>query len=118
MCKWPAVSSLIIGVILLPTTVNGGQWRYHGTALTPPEGVPQGAGQALPSGHRPPAPGGILPQNNLTQNAVRNEFGDPQEQLPAVGEPPIFRWRYSDYTVYFERDRVIISVPNDVGLIR
>jgi hypothetical protein len=54
----------------------------------------------------------------MTQTAVHTKFGEPQEKLSAVGEPPISRWHYLDYTVYFERDRVIISVPKDVGLTR
>ncbi len=118
MWKWPTFSSLIIGVILLPTAVNAGEWRYPGAALMQSEVSPQGAGEAISADHRSPAPGGLLPRNNMNQVAVRNEFGDPQEQLPAVGEPPISRWHYSDYIVYFERDRVIISVPSDVGLGR
>ena len=118
MGKWPSFSSMIIGVILLPTTVNAGEWRYSGMALAKSEASLQDAGQATSADHRSPVPGGMLPPSNLTQIAVRNKFGDPQEQLPAGGEPPSSRWRYVDYTVYFERDRVIISVPNDVGLTR
>lgn len=116
MWKCPTFSSFVIGVILLPAAVNAGDWRYSGTALAKSEILPRGAGPAI-SADRPAAmPSGTAPQNNMTQNAVRTEFGDPQEQLPAVGEPPISRWRYPGYTVFFERDRVIISVPNVVGL--
>ncbi len=118
MWKWPTFSSLIIGVMLLPTTVNAEEWRYSGAALVRSDVSPQGAGEAMSADQRFPAPGGMSPRNNMTQIAVRNKFGDPQEQLPAVGEPPISRWHYLDYTVYFERDRVIISVPSDVGLKR
>jgi hypothetical protein len=30
--------------------------------------------------------------------------------VPAVGEPPISRWEYTGYTVYFEHDLVLHSV--------
>jgi hypothetical protein len=62
----------------------------------------------------PPAAGGPMPTNNMTQVKVRDSFGEPQSEQPAVGEPPITRWHYGDYTVYFEWDRVIISVPRDI----
>ncbi len=59
-----------------------------------------------------------LPRNNMTQSAVRARFGTPRRELPAVGYPPISRWVYPDFTVYFEFDRVIIPVSNDVGTTR
>lgn len=118
MRKWPTFSALIIGVILLPLVVNAGEWRYSGTAVSQSDSLAQGTGQGTSANYRSPATGELLPRNNMTQTAVRNEFGEPQEQLPSVGEPPISRWRYPDYTVYFERDRVIIAVSNDVGLTR
>lgn len=62
----------------------------------------------------PPAAPGPMPTNNMTQDKVRDSFGEPQSEQPAVGEPPITRWRYADYIVYFEWDRVIISVPSDI----
>lgn len=38
---------------------------------------------------------------------VAARFGEPESRKDAVGEPPITRWVYPGYTVYFERDRVI-----------
>jgi hypothetical protein len=119
MWKWPTFSGLTIGVILLPMSANAGEWRYAGPVPAKSEVSPQqGAAQGMSTDRRSPALGGMVPRNNMTQDAVRNKYGDPQEQLSAVGEPPISRWRYVDYTVYFERGRVIISVPNDMGLTR
>ncbi|MEW7978495.1 MAG: hypothetical protein G8D28_06820 [gamma proteobacterium symbiont of Phacoides pectinatus] len=43
-------------------------------------------------------------------NQVRGRFGEPDQQLPWVGEPPISRWVYPDFTVYFEKEYVINSV--------
>jgi flavin-dependent dehydrogenase len=51
-----------------------------------------------------------LPANGMSQQAVRERFGEPAERHAPVGEPPITRWVYDDYSVYFERDLVIESV--------
>ena len=53
------------------------------------------------------------PRNGITKQDVEKRFGAPEERAPAVGEPPISRWVYKDYTVYFEADRVIHSVVHE-----
>lgn len=53
-----------------------------------------------------------LPSNGLSQAEVERRYGAPRERRAAVGDPPISRWIYDDYTVYFEYDRVIDSVLN------
>lgn len=50
------------------------------------------------------------PGGGATMNQVETRYGTPAERLPAVGDPPITRWEYDTYTVYFEHDRVIHSV--------
>ncbi|MDX2457299.1 MAG: hypothetical protein QNL87_07305 [Gammaproteobacteria bacterium] len=50
------------------------------------------------------------PRNGLNMAQVRQQFGEPAQEVPAVGEPPISRWEYSGYTVYFENDLVLHSV--------
>ncbi len=50
------------------------------------------------------------PRHGLTMEQVAAGFGEPNERVPAVGEPPISRWRYTTFTVYFEHDRVLHSV--------
>jgi len=42
--------------------------------------------------------------------AVEAKFGVPATRHEAVGEPPISRWDYHGYTVFFEKDRVIHTV--------
>ena len=37
-------------------------------------------------------------------------FGEPQQRLGPVGEPPISHWVYPDFVVYYEYDRVIHAV--------
>lgn len=41
---------------------------------------------------------------------VEARFGAPEQAIPAVGQPPVTRWVYPDYTVYFEGDRVLHAV--------
>jgi hypothetical protein len=56
------------------------------------------------------APAMQTPRNGLSMTQVREQFGDPAQEVPAVGEPPISRWEYTGYTVYFEDDLVLHSV--------
>jgi hypothetical protein len=62
--------------------------------------------QAPPNG-----PGGIpRPTRGMTMTTVLKRYGVPVKKLPAVGKPPITRWAYKKYTVYFEDRYVIDSV--------
>lgn len=51
-----------------------------------------------------------LPENGLNMSEVEQRYGRPNERRAPVGEPPISRWLYDDYSVYFEHDLVIESV--------
>ena len=58
-----------------------------------------------------------LPKRGLSMAQVEKQFGAPGSKLaPAGGDsrwhPTIHRWVYANYTVYFERDRVIDAVVN------
>ncbi len=55
------------------------------------------------------------PTRGLSMSQVERRYGSPLQKLPTVGgssakQPPINRWRYANYTVVFERSRVIHSV--------
>lgn len=50
------------------------------------------------------------PTRGMLMDAVARQYGEPQSRLPAVGDPPITRWVYDSYVVYFERDRVLHAV--------
>ncbi len=50
------------------------------------------------------------PTNGQTMSAVRKLFGEPNQEMPWVGDPPISRWVYDRFTVYFEHELVINSV--------
>ena len=51
-----------------------------------------------------------LPVNGLTTADVRARYGDPVATHPAVGDPPITRWDYDRWSVYFEYDVVLFTV--------
>jgi len=50
------------------------------------------------------------PARGLTMAAVESKFGAPATKHDAVGTPPITRWDYPQFAVFFEKDRVIDSV--------
>lgn len=52
------------------------------------------------------------PLHGQTMEQVRGRFGEPQQQIVPVGEPPITRWEYHGFTVYFEHDRVLRAVTH------
>jgi len=58
-----------------------------------------------------------LPENGLSMQVVENRWGAPKNRVNAVGEPPITRWDYADYSVYFEHDMVITSVLHPGAVI-
>lgn len=50
------------------------------------------------------------PKRGMSMAEVQKHFGDPRERHPTVGTPPITRWDYADFAVFFEKDLVIDSV--------
>jgi outer membrane protein assembly factor BamE (lipoprotein component of BamABCDE complex) len=56
---------------------------------------------------------GIAPARGMTMSQVASKFGAPVTKVPAVGNPPISRWEYPGFVVYFERDHVIHSVVSE-----
>lgn len=66
------------------------------------------------------SPAAQAPARGMSMAFVREHFGAPESVLPPVPataqgplKPPIVRWIYPDYVVYFERGRVIDSVPTN-----
>jgi hypothetical protein len=50
------------------------------------------------------------PARGMTMDQVATKVGAPVNKVPAVGKPPISRWQYPGFVVYFEAERVIHSV--------
>ena len=52
------------------------------------------------------------PTKGDSMEQVQTRFGAPRQAYDPVGQPPIARWVYPQFTVYFEGERVIHSVAN------
>lgn len=50
------------------------------------------------------------PKRGSTMTEVEKHFGAPAEKHATVGQPPITRWDYAGFSVFFEHDRVIHAV--------
>ncbi len=51
-----------------------------------------------------------LPGRGMTMVDVEKRFGPPGKKEDEVGDPPITRWIYEDFIVYFEYQFVIHAV--------
>jgi len=59
----------------------------------------------------PNDPSGVIrPTRGMSMKAVINYYGEPASKSAAVGEPPITRWTYPYFVVFFEQSTVIHSV--------
>lgn len=65
--------------------------------------VDDGKVAVLPASTPQPARGALM-------KTVEKEFGAPTQKHPTVGKPPITRWDYANFSVFFEGDRVIDTV--------
>ena len=50
------------------------------------------------------------PTRGMTRARVEATYGSPENRVAAVGDPPISRWEYAEFVVFFEYDRVIHAV--------
>jgi hypothetical protein len=57
-----------------------------------------------------PAAAGDRPHRGSTMASVEGRYGEPASRHAAVGDPPITRWDYPQFSVYFEHDRVLHAV--------
>lgn len=92
------IAGLLLALAATTAVASEGDRQLLGDHLTLPEQVTRSS---------------ELPQRGTTMDRVRAHWGAPQQALPAVGDPPISRWIYDDFTVYFEYRQVIHSVPTD-----
>jgi hypothetical protein len=62
------------------------------------------------------------PKRGTTMEQVEKQFGAPATRHPAVGgssqqQPPITRWDYHGFSVFFEHDRGIDSVVTGESMV-
>jgi hypothetical protein len=53
-----------------------------------------------------------VPPRGLSMAQVEQRHGAPAERLAAVGQPPITRWVYPSFVVFFEGNIVIHAVAS------
>jgi len=58
-----------------------------------------------------------MPKQGDHMNTVRTQFGPPVNEYDAVGKPPITRWDYEEFSVFFEHSLTIHSVDHSKALI-
>lgn len=102
----------LVLLLLCPLAATGAEWRYGGAATSASGGQ---AASSNASGDQVAAgvPGNA-PEPAATMEQVRQTLGAPEKKMDPVGDPPITRWQYPGYVVYFEHDRVITSVPGHI----
>jgi hypothetical protein len=66
--------------------------------------------EATDSGIQVRAPSVPAPTRGMTKAEVTARFGEPTAKSAPVGKPPITRWEYPGYTVFFEYDHVVHAV--------
>jgi hypothetical protein len=52
----------------------------------------------------------MRPRAGMSMSAVESTYGTPSERRSPVGEPPITRWDYPGFSVYFEHEIVLHAV--------
>lgn len=61
----------------------------------------------------PPAQARVeTPSRGTSMAQVEQRFGAPAERFAAVGQPPITRWVYPGFVVYFEYQHVVHAVAS------
>lgn len=53
---------------------------------------------------------GALPARGMSMTQIETRFGAPSEKYAAVGQPPITRWVYPSFVVFFEYSHVVHAV--------
>ncbi len=90
-----ATGLILVGLVSLPATAD--------TLVMPPkDSAPAEQAEA----------GVTMPTKGMSMRQVEERFGAPENKEAPVGDPPITRWKYDDFTVYFEYQYVIHSVLN------
>jgi len=60
--------------------------------------------------HETHAATGSSPTRGMTMDEVESTWGPPSSKQAPVGDPPITRWEYPHFIVYFEFSTVLHSV--------
>lgn len=96
-------------LLAIPLAVSSAdsETRTEGDVLIIEEDVNPG------SAERAPRADIRVPTRGMNKENVRNVFGEPEREHAPVGDPPITRWDYAEYSVFFEYDTVLHSVVTE-----
>jgi len=64
----------------------------------------------IPVGSQGHIEASTLPPHGMSMGRVRADWGEPELRHDPVGQPPITRWDYHDFAVYFEFRHVVHAV--------
>jgi outer membrane protein assembly factor BamE (lipoprotein component of BamABCDE complex) len=64
----------------------------------------------IPIGQQGKGEGIIVPYKGMKQSEVREAYGEPMTVHATVGQPPITRWDYPRFSVFFEYQATIHAV--------
>ena len=65
----------------------------------------------VPSYSVPNSTAGVMrPTRGMSMSAVTHKFGQAAQQSATIGDPPITKWTYPSFIVFFEHSHVIHSV--------
>ena len=85
--------TIVRTLLLLSLLATGPAWAE---TLSVPAGAPAAAAEG--------------PKRGNSMSTVQSRYGEPVTRHAAVGQPPITRWDYAQFAVYFENDRVLHAV--------
>lgn len=69
-----------------------------------------GANTLTIPGHNDFSESQIMPRRGISMDSVLVDFGEPEQRIGPVGEPPISEWVYGGFRVYFENQTVLHSI--------
>lgn len=95
---------LAIGLIGSALTFSAAAADRHVETMT------RGTVLSVPEPSRKPHPVLETPVRGMSKAEVIAVFGPPVQRHEPVGEPPITRWDYRQFSVFFEYDTVLHSV--------
>ena len=123
------VATLVLLSVATPPALYAADYASHEYGAANTADAPAAAPSTRPRVRAParaatahPPRIGDIPRRGATMAEVRARHGAPLSRRGPVGRPPITRWNYGGYHVYFEDNRVIHTVvpadPEPVDHVR
>lgn len=105
----------LIGVLAAGTALAQADYGQGAEAQTQTRGTVLSMPRSAQPGHdeRSDTARYDTPPRGMSMRRVLREYGQPLTRHAAVGDPPITRWDYPDYHLYFEYDHVLHAVRPD-----